>query len=95
MVDQSQKRSNFQDRNGTSTQLIDTTSCVKMCDVTIGAEELANISSYQMLPTDKNSKSYKPQTKLKKVCHYIWPSSSHPSMVQAWVGHYVTPLKCR
>ena len=41
-----------------STQLIDVTSCVKMWDTMIvGAEEFVNISSYQMLPVDKNSKS--------------------------------------
>ncbi len=37
-----------------STQLINATSCVKMCDATIGAEELADISSYQTLSADKN-----------------------------------------
>jgi hypothetical protein len=31
-----------------------------MSDTTIGAEELADISSYQTLPADKNSKSYQP-----------------------------------
>ncbi len=36
------------------TQLIDATSCIKMCDATIGAKELANISSYQTLSADKN-----------------------------------------
>jgi hypothetical protein len=37
-----------------STQLIDATSCIKMCDATIGAEELSYILSYQMLSADKN-----------------------------------------
>jgi hypothetical protein len=37
-----------------STQLGDATSCIKMCDVTIGAEELSYILSYQMLSADKN-----------------------------------------
>jgi hypothetical protein len=44
---------NFIPQKGPSTQLIDATSCVKMCDATIGAEELADISSYQMLSADK------------------------------------------
>jgi hypothetical protein len=30
-----------------------------MCDATIGAEELADISSYQLLPADKIQKSIK------------------------------------
>ncbi len=45
---------NFIPPKGPSTQLINATSCVKMCDVMIGAEELADISSYQTLSTDKN-----------------------------------------
>jgi len=49
---------NFVPQNGPSTQLIDTTSCVKIWDATIVAEELANISSYQTLSADKNWKSY-------------------------------------
>jgi hypothetical protein len=46
-------------QNGPSTQLIDidVTSCIKMWNATIGAEELANISSYQTLPADKIWKS--------------------------------------
>ncbi len=45
---------NFGAQNGPSTQLIDVTSCVKMWNATIGAEELADISSYQTLSGDKN-----------------------------------------
>jgi hypothetical protein len=45
---------NFILQKGPSTRLIDATSCVKMCDATIGAKELADISSYQMLSADKN-----------------------------------------
>jgi hypothetical protein len=45
---------NFIPQKGPSTQLIDATSCIKMCDATIGAEELADISSYQTLSADKN-----------------------------------------
>ncbi len=51
-------------QNGPSTQLIDATSCVKMWVAKIVAEELANISSYQMMSVDKNWKSYKASTKL-------------------------------
>jgi hypothetical protein len=40
------------------TQLINVTSCVKIWDVWIEAEELADISSYQTLTADKNWKSY-------------------------------------
>ena len=40
-------------RNGPFTQLINTTSCVKMWNSTIGAEELMDISSYQTLSADK------------------------------------------
>jgi hypothetical protein len=39
---------------GPSTQLVDVTSCVKMRDDTIGAEELSYILSYQTLSADKN-----------------------------------------
>jgi hypothetical protein len=39
---------------GPSTQLIDATSYVKMCNAMIGAEVLADISTYQMLSADKN-----------------------------------------
>ena len=48
---------NFIPQNKPSTQLIDVASFVKMWDSTIGAEELAHISSYQTLATDKNAKS--------------------------------------
>jgi hypothetical protein len=51
---------NFIPQNKHSTQLINATSCVKICDVAIVAEKLSYILSYQMLSTDKNSKSYKP-----------------------------------
>jgi hypothetical protein len=44
---------NFGTRNRSSTQLIDATSCIKMWNATIGAEELVDISSYQMLSGDK------------------------------------------
>ena len=46
----------FYAKNGPSTQLIDaTSSCVKLWDNTIGAEELGlgHISSYQTLSADK------------------------------------------
>jgi hypothetical protein len=46
---------NFIPQNGPSTQLIDATSCVKIWNATIGAEDLAVISSYQTLSADKNS----------------------------------------
>ena len=49
---------NFKPQNEPSTQLIDATSCVKMWNATIGAEELRNISSYQTLSADKNWKSF-------------------------------------
>jgi hypothetical protein len=39
-------------QKGPSNQVIDAT--VKMHDATIGAEELADISSYQTLSADKN-----------------------------------------
>ncbi len=45
---------NFIPSKGPSTQLIDATSCVKMCDATIRAEKLVDISSYQTLSADKN-----------------------------------------
>jgi hypothetical protein len=45
---------NFIPQKGPSIQLIDATSCVKMCDTTIGAEELVDISSYQTLSASKN-----------------------------------------
>ncbi len=41
-------------QKGPSTQLIHGTSCIKMYDATIGAEELANVSSYQTMSADKN-----------------------------------------
>jgi hypothetical protein len=45
---------NFGTQNEHSTQLIDATSLVYMWNATIGAEELAEISSYQMfLSADK------------------------------------------
>ncbi len=49
---------NFTPPKGPSTQLMDATSCVKMCNARIGAKELADISSYQMLSADKKWKSY-------------------------------------
>ncbi len=45
---------NFIPPKGPSTQFVDATSCVKMCDATIGAEELSYILSYQRLSADKN-----------------------------------------
>ena len=44
---------NFIPQNEPSAQLIDATSFVKKWNTTIGAEELAVISSYQMLSADK------------------------------------------
>ncbi len=44
---------NFLPQNGPSTKLIDATSFVKMWNATIGAEELAIISSYHTLSADK------------------------------------------
>jgi hypothetical protein len=46
----------FGTQTGPSTQLIDQTSDLKICDATNGAEELADISSYQTLSEDTNSK---------------------------------------
>jgi hypothetical protein len=40
-------------QQGPSTQLIDATSCIKMCNATIEAEELVDISSYRTLSVDK------------------------------------------
>jgi hypothetical protein len=64
-------RVTFGTRNRPSTQHVETTSCVKMWDTTIGAEELVDISSYQMLLEDTNSKSYQPWMKRGGggVCH--------------------------
>ncbi len=45
---------NFILPKGPSTQLVDATSCVKMCNAMIGAEELSYILSYQTLSVDKN-----------------------------------------
>ncbi len=45
---------NFIPQNGASTQLIAATSCIKMGDSVIVAEELSYILSYQMLSMDKN-----------------------------------------
>ena len=44
---------NFIPQNESSTQLIDATSCVKIWNTTIGAEELVEIYSFQMLSGDK------------------------------------------
>ncbi len=49
---------NFIPQNRPSTQLIDATSFVQMWNATIGAKELAGISSYQTLSADKKWKSY-------------------------------------
>ncbi len=59
---------NFITQNESSTQFIDATSFVEMCDTTIGAEELAeelaHISSYQMLSADKNATMYQASMKI-------------------------------
>jgi hypothetical protein len=47
---------NFIPQKGPSTQLINAKKLHKMCDATIGAEELADISSYQTLSVDKKKK---------------------------------------
>ena len=49
---------NFGTRSGPFTHLINTTSFINMWDAMIGAEELANISSYQTLWGDKKYKNY-------------------------------------
>ena len=64
MVDRSQKLWEVLPQSRPSTQLINATSCIKTWDITIGAEELSYISSYQTLSADHNWKSYKPSTKL-------------------------------
>ena len=56
----------FGTQNKPINQQIEATNCVKMWNVTIGAEELADISSYQTLWVDKNSKS------LHEACQKSW-----------------------
>jgi len=46
----------MRNRSSTQPQHIEAASCIKIRDTTIGAEELADVSSYQTLPADKNSK---------------------------------------
>ncbi len=46
----------FIPQNGPSTQLIDATSCVRMCNAAIAAEELSYILTNQRLSTDKKTK---------------------------------------
>ena len=53
-------------RKGTSTQLIEGTSCVERWNAAIKAEELRNFSSYQTIITDKNWCSYQTAMKLIK-----------------------------
>ena len=64
---------NFVPQNGPSTQLIDETSCVKMWNATIGAEEFAHIYSYQNQKfwADNNSKSF--WDSMKKLGAYLRP----------------------
>ena len=49
-----------------------------MWNATIGAEELANISSYQTLSADKNSKTYEARTKLK----------NNTTIISNWTGQF-------
>jgi hypothetical protein len=49
---------NYTPPKGPSTQLVNATNCVKIYNVTIRAEELSYILSYQTLSADKNKKSY-------------------------------------
>jgi hypothetical protein len=51
-------------QNGPSTQLIESTSCVKMSNATIKAKEHSLLSSYHTLTADKNSRRYHVRTKL-------------------------------
>jgi hypothetical protein len=51
-------------RKGHSTHVIDATSDVKIAINSQIAESLMNISSYQTLRTDKNSRRYHARTKL-------------------------------
>jgi hypothetical protein len=53
-------------RKGHSTHVIDATSDVKIAIISQIAESLMNISSYQTLQTDKNSRRYHARTKLVK-----------------------------
>ena len=57
---------NFVPQTRPPNQLIDAKCCIKMWKAMIGAEELADISSYQMFWADNNSKSYEASTKLIK-----------------------------
>jgi hypothetical protein len=52
------KQSNIWDLKWTLYSALEATSCINMRESMIRAEELADISSYQTLPADKNSKSY-------------------------------------
>jgi hypothetical protein len=45
---------NFMPQKGPYTQLVDATSCVKISDAMIEAEELSYILSYQTFSADKN-----------------------------------------
>ena len=58
MVDQSQKLSNFRDPKQILNSAHQCNKLHKIWDATIGSEEHADISSYQPLPADKNTKIY-------------------------------------
>ncbi len=60
--------------------------------VTIGAEERGNISSYQILSVDKNSKSYPPWSKLAKKLAHVCASSDYPvKMGMEMAGSILAP----
>jgi hypothetical protein len=50
-----------------------------MLDPKIGAEELTNISGYQMLSADKYLKSYLPPTKLIKKLAHTCANTNYPA----------------
>jgi hypothetical protein len=57
-VTQAKSCMNFEIQKGTSTHIINATSCVNMLDYKHKEEELVYILSYQTLSADKNWKSY-------------------------------------
>jgi len=74
-------------RNGPSTQLIKATVCVERSNATMKVEELSQLSSYQMLTTDKNRRSYQYPKKLVKNLAVITANSVKLLRILTIIAH--------
>jgi len=85
---------NLVPRNGPSTQRINATSCIKMWNTTIVAEELANFSSYQRCEGTQNGKVIeRSQSLIYELAHICPTVIGHGTLAGTYLAEYRDSLK--